>query len=148
MIDGKWSAPGSDLTEVLKIREEVFGMSGDPLDAESWNVVARTDEIPVAAGRIRWFEDAFWLDRIGVLPAWRGKRMGDLILRLLLFKAQTHAAREVRLTCDAETAGFFIRLGFREISRNGNMLLLGIRGEDIDLDTCKGCLKKDCPNRK
>lgn len=148
MIDGKWLAPGSDLTPALEIRNTVFGVSEDPLDTESWNVIARMDEIPVAAGRIRWFEDAFWLDRIGVLPDWRGKRMGDLILRLLLFKAQSHAAREVCLSCSPDVSGFFTRLGFRETGRNGDTLLLSIRGEDIDLDTCKGCLKKDCPNRK
>lgn len=148
MIDGKWLAPGEDISSALEIRNAVFGLSSDPLDAESWNVIARMDDTPVAAGRIRWFEDAFWLDRIGVLPDWRGKRMGDLILRLLLFKAQTHAAREVCLICDPEVTGFFTRLGFRKVSRNGDSVLLHIKGEDIDLDTCKGCLRKDCPNRK
>lgn len=148
MIDGKWLVPGSDISAALEIRKSVFGIGADPLDSESWNVIARMDEVPVAAGRIRWFEDAFWLEHIGVLPEWRGKRMGDLILRLLLFKAQTHAARKVCVVCPPEVSGFFTRLGFREESRNGNALLLGINGEDIDLDTCKGCLKKDCPNRK
>lgn len=148
MIDGKWLVSGSDLSDALEIRKSVFGITADPLDSESWNVIARTDELPVAAGRIRWFEDAFWLDHIGVLPEWRGKRMGDLILRLLLFKAQTHAARKVCAVCSPDVIGFFTRLGFREESRDGDAVLLSINGDDIDLDTCKGCLKKDCPNRK
>ena len=148
MIDGKWLAPGSDLTTVTDIRNAVFGVREDALDNESWNVIVRFDEQPVGAGRIRWEDGAFWLDHIGVLPAWRGKKMGDLVLRLLLFKAQTHAAREVCLVCDRSLTGFFSRLGFRETPGQGERVLMSIRGEDIDLDTCKNCNKANCPNRK
>lgn len=148
MVDGKWFAPGSDLITAYNIREAVFGTREDALDPESWNVVVRYDEQPVGTGRIRWQEGAFWLDRIGVLPAWRGKKMGDLVLRLLLFKAQTHAAREVCLVCDASLTGFFSRLGFHEVPGSGDLVLMSIRGEDIDLDTCKNCNKANCPNRK
>ena len=74
MIDGKWLAPGSDLATVSDIRDTVFGVREDALDNESWNVIVRFDEQPVGTGRIRWEDGAFWLDWIGVLPAWRGKR--------------------------------------------------------------------------
>ena len=39
MIQGKWFAPGDDLSDLLPVREAVFGLSADAQDAESWNVI-------------------------------------------------------------------------------------------------------------
>ena len=147
MIQGKWFPQGSDLSEALSIRQAVFAQGRDALDDLAQNVVVYQDDQPVAAGRLRWEDGAFWLDWIGVLPAWRGKKLGDLVLRLLLFKAQSHFAREVRLLCPRGTEGFFTRLGLRESASRGNSLELWIPGEEIDLDTCKACKKANCPNR-
>ena len=89
-----------------------------------------------------------WLGEIGVVPALRGRRLGDLVLRLLLFKAQTHSAREIRLRCPVATEGFFSRLGFRPVSRESGSVEMMIRGNDVSLDSCAGCAKQNCPNRK
>ena len=148
MIQGKWFPQGSDLTDAVSIREAVFGRGGDDLDASAQNAVVYLDGIPAASGRIWWQDGAFWLGEIGVLPAYRGQRLGDLTLRLLLFKATEHFAREVRLVSTPETVGFFARLGFRPSeARAGGMTELWIPGNDIELDACKACRKKDCPNR-
>ena len=151
MIQGKWFAPGEDISaEVLPIREKVFGVSGPSEDPLSWNALVYTDSLPVAAGRIWWENGAYRIGDIGVLPEFRGKRLGDLVLRLLLFKAQSHAAREVRLFCPEDTAGFFSRLGFTEVSgsRSGNNVEMMVSGSDINLDYCASCKKEGCPNRK
>ena len=83
-----------------------------------------------------------------MLPELRGRRLGDLTLRLLLFKAETHAARMLRLVSPQSVTGFFAKLGFKpegDLADGQQPMML--RGEDLCLDTCKGC-KKDCPNRK
>jgi len=148
MIQGKWFPQGSDLTEVLQIREAVFGRSQDAIDSGAQSALVYQDDVPAATGRIWWQDGAFWLGGIGVLPDYRGQKLGDLTLRLLLFKAQDHFAREVRLICPAETEGFFTRLGFhRENLLEDGTLELMIPGDEIDLDTCKSCKKKDCPLR-
>ena len=148
MIQGKWFAPGEDLSaEVLPVRREVFGVSGSPTDPEGWNTLVYMDGQPAASGRIWWSEDAFWLGEIGVVPALRGRRLGDLVLRLLLFKAQTHSAREIRLRCPVATEGFFSRLGFRPVSRESGSVEMMIRGDDVSLDSSAGCAKQNCPNR-
>lgn len=147
MIQGKWFAQGTDLSPVLELRESIFGCGTDTLDAESWSVAVYEDDRPVACGRIRWEEGAFILDNIGVLSDFRGRRLGDLILRLLLFKAQTHGARMVRLTCPADITGFFARLGFREGSAVSDRTDMFLPGDEIDLDTCASCKKQNCPNR-
>lgn len=149
MIQGKWFAPGEDLSaDVLPVRKAVFGLSGDSTDPEGWNALVFFDGHPVASGRIWWEADAFWLGSIGVLPEYRGQRLGDLVLRLLLFKAQSHAAREVRLSCPSGMEGFFSRLGFQAVSREGETVEMALDGNSISLDSCASCKKQNCPNRK
>ena len=148
MIQGKWFPQGSDLSEALSVRRAVFGRDQDVLDSEAQNVVVYQDDLPVASGRLWWEDGAFWLGDIGVLPAYRGTKLGDLTLRLLLFKAQNHFAREVRLRCPEDIQGFFARLGLREVSRKNGLLEMMVPGDEIDLDSCKSCKKADCPNRK
>ena len=149
MIQGKWFAPGEDLSaEVLPVRREVFGTAGSASDPEGWNTLVYLDGRPAASGRIWWSGDAYWLGEIGVIPALRGCRLGDLVLRLLLFKAQSHSAREVRLFCPEDTEGFFARLGFRPVSRDSGSVEMMITGSGISLDSCANCSKQNCPNRK
>ena len=148
MIQGKWFAPGDPLSEVLPVRRAVFGREADALDAESWNVLVYEDGVPVAAGRIWWRDGAFRLGDLCVLRDRRGRGLGDLVLRLLLFKAQSHAAREVRLACPAELCGFFGRLGFHPDGAAGEQTEMLLEGDRIELDSCKSCRKANCPNRK
>ena len=148
MIQGKWFAQGADLSEALSVRQAVFDRSADFLDSESQNVVIYEDGLPAATGRIWWRDGSFWLGDIGVLPASRGRHLGDLTLRLLLFKAQSHAAREVRLRCPRDLEGFFSRLGFRPDTCSENEVELFLPGDEIDLDTCRNCNKTNCPSRK
>ena len=149
MIQGKWFAPGENLPEeVLSVRREVFGNPGQTVDPKGWNTLVYLDDMPAASGRIWWEEGAFWLGEIGVLSSLRGRRLGDLVLRLLLFKAQSHAAREVRLSSPEETQGFFARLGFRPVNREARMVQMMLPGNEISLDSCASCKKQNCPNRK
>lgn len=148
MLEGKWFAPGENIRDALYVREQVFQAGTDALDPLSWNTVVYLDKEPVATGRIWWQEGDYWFGDIGVLEAFRGQRLGDLVLRLLLFKAQSHSAPMVRLRCPEELEGFFSRLGLRKDPADGTMFL---RGAEIDLDTChscKNCDRQGCPNRK
>ncbi len=148
MIEGKWFAPGAEIPEAAAIRGAVFGRGQDALDQESWNVVVYLDGAPVATGRLWWRDGAFFLGDVAVVPEARGKRLGDLTLRLLLFKAQSHAARLMWLVTPTGTAAFFARLGFKpEGEPENDFLRMGLRGDELCLDTCETC-KRDCPNRR
>ena len=147
MIQGKWFPQGTDLAEPLSVRRAVFGRGEDSLDAESQNVIVYEDGVPAAAGRLWWKDGSFWLGDLGVLSEKRGRRLGDLVLRLLLFKAQSHFAREIRLRCPESVSGFFARLGFQEAHRGEEDVEMVLPGDRIQLDACKSCRKAGCPNR-
>ena len=106
----------------------------------------KSKNIDVACEKIR--ETATNAADVAVLPEKRHQSLGDLTLRLLLFKAESHAARLIRLKTPVETAPFFARLGFKpEGDAESGLQQMLLRGEELRLDTCQGC-KKDCPNRK
>ncbi len=149
MIQGKWFRPGDDLSaEIMPLRRAVFGKSGAASDLKGWNTLVYSDGQPAASGRIWWEDGCFWIGEIGVIPSLRGRRLGDLVLRLLLFKAQSHAANEIRLICPEETEGFFSRLGFIPVHRNSGSVEMMIRGDSVNLDSCANCQKQGCPNRQ
>ena len=133
MVEGKWFAPGTDIGPCEEIRQAVFGRGVDEMDKLSWNVIVWHDGMAAGTGRLWWQEGAFWLGDIAIPEEKRGKKLGDLVLRLI---------------CPKETAAFFARLGFKpESELDGGQLQMMLRGEDLCLDTCKGC-KKNCPNAK
>lgn len=148
MIQGQWFSPGKDISSLLPVRRAVFSRGADALDGESWNALVFEDDVPAASGRIWYRDGAYWIGDICVLESHRGHRLGDLVLRLLLFKAQSHAAPEVRLRCGADTTGFFTRLGFSAVPGSGSPVEMMIDGSRIELDSCKNCTKSGCPNRR
>ncbi len=149
MIQGKWSMPEEACPEEFReIRKKVFGLSAEENDVGSWKTMLYEDGIPAAIGRIWWEDGSYYLGDIGVLPEYRRRGLGDLALRLLLYKAQSHFAREVRLSCSKETEAFFARLGFQTMNRQDGQIEMMIAGEDINLDSCAACPKTDCAKRK
>ena len=138
MIEGKWIKPGEDLSQALPIREAVMNASRDSLDEMAWNAFVCLQGRPAAAGRIWWAEGAFWIGNVCVLPEARGQGLGDLMVRLLLFKAREHGARRVCLTAPSGLVSFFARYGFREKESlaGGEARLMELPGGEISLGGC------------
>lgn len=120
MIQGKWIPPGKPFEEALRLREEVFveeqgfsrALERDALDDWSWHVILYQEDRPAATGRIYYQDGAYWLGRICVRKAARGLGLGDLLMRMLLFKAREHHAPVVRLGAQESAAGFYAKYGF------------------------------------
>ena len=96
MVQGKWFPTGSDLSQPLAI--PVRRLRPRPRRADDWaqQVAVYAGEEPVGSARLWWQDGAFWLGDVGVLPGHRGMGYGDLLVRLLLFKALTHGAHLLR----------------------------------------------------
>ena len=143
MVEGVWIAQNGDLTAPLRLREAIFGRGRDALDDEAQHLLVFQQGEPVAVARLWLRPDAFWADGIGVLPAARGLGYGDLLVRMLLFKALSHGARAVALIAPDSCAGFFERYGFqREANQNARDaagVIMRVRAEDIALSHCGGC---------
>lgn len=131
MIEGKWFPQGADLSVPLMIRRAVFGRGEDELDAMAQQVVVYGAGVPVGAARLWWQDGGFRAGDVGVLAEERGRGYGDLLVRLLLYKAATHGARRVTLVCPAGLLPFFARYGFEPEAdaQAGDMLTLSAPAE-------------------
>lgn len=134
MVQGKWFPMGGDIEQALEIRQAVFGRGADALDAMAQQVVVFREGQPVGAARLWWADGAFMLGDVGVLEEERHQGYGDLLVRLLLFKALSHNAGRVALDAPAESADFFAKYGFQ--SEGGSRMT--IRGADVRLSHCGG----------
>lgn len=120
MVTGTWLEPTQDLAPVMAVRMAVFvkeqGFSAenerDALDEISKHVLIRVHEAPAATGRLYWQDGAFHIGRICVLGRYRGQGLGDLLMRMMLFKARAHGARRVVLGAQVSAMAFYARFGF------------------------------------
>lgn len=142
MVQGRWFAMGGDISTPLKLRQAVFGRGQDALDAQAWQVVVYDGDTPVGTARLWWRDGAFWLGDVGVLEERRGRGFGDLLVRLLLFKALMHSAALIRLDATQDTVAFFAKYGFA--SERGTAMC--IRGQDVRLIHCGGACET-CDHR-
>lgn len=134
MVQGKWYPMGADIAVPIAIRQAVFGRGRDELDNQAQQVVVFDGDTPVGSARLWWRDGAFWLGDVGVLPSMRRRGFGDLLVRLLLFKALSHSAREIRLTADRDAAAFFARYGFEPDGPD-----MRLKAEHVKLSHCGGC---------
>ena len=134
MVQGKWYPMGADIAVPIAIRQAVFGRGRDELDNQAQQVVVFDGDTPVGSARLWWRDGAFWLGDVGVLPSMRRRGFGDLLVRLLLFKALSHSAREIRLTADRDAADFFARYGFEPDGPD-----MHLKAEHVKLSHCGGC---------
>ncbi len=146
MVRGKWFPMGSDISEAISVRERVFGTGTDDLDPAAQQVVVYREGLPVGSARLYWADGAFRLDRLGVLHEERGKGYGDLLIRLLLFKALTHNAAVIALETPADTKAFFAKYGFVDDGESDSLCRMHILGENVQLSHCGGNCAS-CQNR-
>lgn len=146
MVQGKWFPMGSDISEALWVRQAVFARGEDELDPMAHQVVVYREGKPVGSARLYWADGAFRLDQLGVLPQERNKGYGDLLIRLLLFKALTHSASLIALDTPDETRAFFAKYGFQEDGGQDGLTRMHILGDNVQLSHCGGNCA-NCQNR-
>ena len=142
MIRGKFLTSMDDISEVLELRARAFAESGpDEFDRMAVYALA-FDESDRPAGTGRLYIDQnghFRVGRVCVLPDARGYGLGDLILRMLLFRARELNAASVYVDVDPAAEGIFARYGFRTYE-GGAPVRMRAAAEDIDLGgSCAGC---------
>ena len=94
-------------------------------------------------------DSRFTIDLLGVLPSHRNKYVGDLIARMLLYKAQDLNAGSVRALVPGDAALFFSRYGFRPLGEKSTLYgkeayLMHVDHDDISLEGKCSCGKGKC----
>lgn len=114
--------PGKeDISEPLEIRREVFmeeqgwpeSAERDGFDETALHLMVYVDEIPAATGRI-WHDGRFHIGRLAVRKRFRGQKIGDLALRLLVYKAFSSGAEDLSVNAQTYIAPLYRKFGFKE----------------------------------
>jgi len=125
MVSSEWilGINESDLKEVRAIRHAVFcqeqqiaeSIEQDGLDASAIHVLVSADGTPAATGRLLVTTEDFTIGRIAVLPQFRGKKLGDFVVRLLIRTAFDMGSERQVVHSQLPVAGFYEKLGFVRI---------------------------------
>ncbi len=108
----------SDEAELYGVRERVFVLEQqvpreeeiDEFDPVSLHALARDDAgRPIGTGRLTPQRK---IGRMAVLAEWRGRGVGDALLRTLIEQAAARAWPDVALSAQVSAVGFYERVGF------------------------------------
>ena len=109
--------------EAEAIRRQVFvqeqGFSEqsqfDSLDERSWHLLVQEGDEIVATGRLTLDAEGCWkLGCIAVLPDFRGKHIGDFVVRLLVDRALSMPQAPIYVVAQQHAVEFYRRIGFVE----------------------------------
>jgi predicted GNAT family N-acyltransferase len=107
-----------DLQKLRAIRDAVFvreqsvplALEWDEIDPQCRHVLALdSNGMAIGTGRLTPQQT---IGRMAVLPAWRGKGVGDALLRQLIAMAQQAGWPSVSLHAQLEAIGFYHKHGF------------------------------------
>lgn len=114
MFKAVWSI-GRDGFEKIGSLRRAAGVSDacDSMDAYAGHVyVCEETGEPIAAGRMYPDGDALVIDRITVMSEYDAMPYAELVLRMLLFKAQELPQNEIRINCEEKRFALVRRFGF------------------------------------
>lgn len=150
MVRGRFFSGQDDLTEILKIRKRVFqeelqidaAVEEDGQDAYCMHVLGFEGDKPTAIGRISFDGWDFVISRVAVLPEYRGQKLGDFIVRMLIDKAMMSNAKEIQLEAFEENIPFFETIGFKAVESTGmlgNKTLIKMVLDTDSIHKCCNC---------
>lgn len=105
-------------TQALRdIRQRVFieeqgvpeALEWDADDHTAVHFLIRTEIEPLGTARLL---DDGHIGRVAILPAWRGKGLGERLMREVMAYAQTLGMTELQLSAQVQAQGLYQRLGF------------------------------------
>ena len=103
------------------IREKVFieeqgvdtYIEKDQYDQSADHVVVYEDNLPVGTGRLIEINGEYLIGRIAVLKEHRGKKYGDLIVRVLVNQGFKKGAERIVLHSQLTALAFYEKIGFK-----------------------------------
>jgi len=132
MVSSKWivGSEESKLEDVKSIRRAVFSEEFDKDDINARHVLVSNEGTPAATGRLVIKQGVHTLGKIAVLPEFRGKLLGDLVLRMLIRAAYNRGGNQQWLQSPPSACAFFERLGFVKKEEKDGLITM-LREGDI-----------------
>lgn len=164
MIRGEYLTSKDDIKSVIALRRAIFceeqgysqASEPDQYDEMAIYALIHDDEgAPIATGRLYVEGDRLTIGRVCVKKQWRGKHIGDFVMRMLLYRAQDLHAGSVTLSAQTQCVGFYEKYGFvpfgAVVYDEGHPhRMMRVMGERINLEcacdahkACAGC-EADC----
>lgn len=109
------------ITEIIRrkvfVDEQGFAaeIEVDETDKYAFHVAAFDGEIPVGAARFFGDKDPYHVGRVAVLPEYRGKGIGEFIMREIEKFAREIGVRELSLSSQMRVVGFYDKCGYSQI---------------------------------
>lgn len=103
------------IREEIFMKEQGFQIEFDDIDPVAWHLLVYIDGKAVATGRLYPKEGAistYLLGRIAVRSDWRGKHLGEFVVRRLEEFAQMKGAKFLELSAQMQAKGFYEKLGY------------------------------------
>lgn len=110
------TSPARLIRQAVFVEEQGFHNEFDELDNSAWHVVLFIEGEPAACGRTfpKAGEPAVYIiGRVAVLPQFRGRRVGTMIVSALEAQAKKLGAQRVELSAQEQAAGFYQKLGYQ-----------------------------------
>ena len=149
MYRGRYLNSSQSCSAVFETRELIpeFNCGKDEFDEMAIYALAFDEsDFPVGTGRLRIDSDShFRIDYLGVLPEQRHRFIGDLLARMLLYKAQELHAASVYALVPISTMRFFARYGFKPLLKNTDQCQMYVESDKIILEgSCSRSSKQPC----
>lgn len=145
MITGKFMTSNDDIEKVLEIRGKVFPGSGTRDEIDTLAIYALTfseDGQPGSSGRLFMDDDnVVTIDLVGTVPELRCQGLGDLVMRMLLYRVLEMELPMVKLDAPAELVPFFARYGLKPTdAQSDGLVRMAAPNAEINIEgTCKHC---------
>lgn len=112
-FDGNVPAEARKIRQEVFIEEQKFSYEFDETDHISIHILLYCDGIPAGTGRLFKDNDGSWhIGRIAVDKEFRGKHLGEEIMRRIEAKARELGAKKTILSAQCRVRGFYEKCGY------------------------------------
>ncbi|WP_172369875.1 GNAT family N-acetyltransferase [Sporosarcina jiandibaonis] len=121
MFDVKIVTTSREKEDAFSVRRKVFveeqgvplSLELDELDETADHFVVYTENMPIGAGRIRESDSGIGkVERVCILPEYRGKRLGKLIMQALEDHATYKGFEKIVLNAQSYAIPFYEKIGY------------------------------------
>ncbi len=145
MVKSSWSFGPSEISRDLRLRSG--NMQSATFDEKSLNLIIYNNEVPVACGSLYFDCGAYHISNICVLPEYRGQYFGDMLVRLLVYRAFKMGAERILLRCNNDASTFFSKYGFSVKKTVGDVYDMEVTAETLILQGSCGHDCAECINK-